>query len=82
MTLSVHLLATFQVRRCVRMARISVLHRALANTQAAYLLLHLRRELQKRFRLLTVSHDLLMAIQAVSRSQLAECVHRHQSTGK
>ncbi|MDR1888468.1 MAG: 3'-5' exonuclease [Zoogloeaceae bacterium] len=54
-------------------------HRALADAEAtAYLLLHIKQELQRRYRLATVSHELLVAIQSASRSQLETCVRRHQ----
>ena len=58
-------------------------HRALADAEAtAYLLLHIQQELQRRFHLSAVSHELLVAIQTASRSQLAVCIRRHQSTEK
>ena len=44
-------------------------HRAPADAEAtAYLLLHIQQELQRRFRLAAVSHELLVAIQTASRS--------------
>lgn len=52
-------------------------HRALADAEAtAYLLLHIQQELQRRFRLAAVSHELLVAIQTASRSQLDACIRR------
>ncbi len=55
-------------------------HRAMADAEAtAYLLLHIRHELQRRFSLSAVSHELLIAIQTASRSQLEACVQRHSS---
>jgi DNA polymerase-3 subunit epsilon len=58
-------------------------HRALADAEAtAYLLLRIRHELQRRFRLSAVSHELLIAIQTANRSQLEACVHRHQRLGR
>ena len=58
-------------------------HRALADAEAtAYLLLHIQNELQRRFCLPTVSHELLIAIQTTSRSQLESCVHRHRKPRK
>jgi DNA polymerase-3 subunit epsilon len=55
-------------------------HRALADAEAtAYLLLHLKQELQRRFSLATVSHELLVAIQSASRSQLESCVRHYQN---
>lgn len=55
-------------------------HRALADAEAtAYLLLHIQQELQRRFHLSAVSHELLVAIQTASRSQLDACIHRYRS---
>ena len=55
-------------------------HRALADAEAtAYLLLHIQQELQRRFHLSAVSHELLVAIQTVSRSQLDACIRRYRS---
>lgn len=45
----------------------------------AYLLLHIQQELQRRFHLSTVSHELLVAIQTASRSQLDACIRRYGS---
>ncbi|MBA1444293.1 MAG: 3'-5' exonuclease [Chromatiales bacterium] len=54
-------------------------HRALADAEAtAYLLLRIEDELMSRFRLTTVSYELLLTIQRAHRSKLASCVHRHQ----
>jgi len=55
-------------------------HRALADAEAtAYLLLHIQQELQRRFHLSAVSHELLVAIQSASRSQLDACIRRYRS---
>jgi len=55
-------------------------HRALADAEAtAYLLLHIQKELQRRFHLSAVSHELLVAIQTASRSQLDACIRRYRS---
>ena len=55
-------------------------HRALADAEAtAYLLLHIQQELQRRFDLSAVSHELLVAIQTASRSQLDACIRRYRS---
>jgi DNA polymerase-3 subunit epsilon len=55
-------------------------HRALADAEAtAYLLLHIQQELQRRFHLSVVSHELLVAIQTASRSQLDACIRRYRS---
>ena len=55
-------------------------HRALADAEAtAYLLLHIQQELQRRFHLSAVSHELLVAIQTASRSQLDACIRRYGS---
>lgn len=54
-------------------------HRALADAEAtAYLLLHIQQELQRRFHLSAVSHELLVAIQTASRSQLDDCIRRYR----
>lgn len=50
-------------------------HRALADAEAtAHLLLRLKQELRMRFKLPGISHDLLLAIQGVSRSAMDGCV--------
>ena len=55
-------------------------HRALADAEAtAYLLLHIQQKLQRRFHLSAVSHELLVAIQTASRSQLDACIRRYRS---
>ena len=55
-------------------------HRALADAEAtAYFLLHIQQELQRRFHLSTVSHELLVAIQTANRSQLDACIRRYRS---
>ena len=55
-------------------------HRALADAEAtAYLLLHIQQELQRRFHLSAVSHELLVAIQTASRSQLDACIRHYGS---
>ncbi len=55
-------------------------HRALADAEAtAYLLLHIQQKLQRRFHLSAVRHELLVAIQTASRSQLDACIRRYQS---
>lgn len=54
-------------------------HRALADAEAtAHLLLRLQNELMSRFRLTSVSHDLLLSIQSKSRSQLDSCVRTNR----
>jgi DNA polymerase III subunit epsilon len=56
-------------------------HRALADAEAtAYLLQRIQQEIQSRFDLSRVSHDLLMAIQGANRNQLDACVRRHRDT--
>ncbi len=53
-------------------------HRALADAEAtAHLFLHLQQALRSRFQLASVSHALLLAIQAKSRSQLEACVLKY-----
>lgn len=56
-------------------------HRALADAEAtAHLLLRLQYELMRRFRLPSVSHELLLFIQSKSRSQLDTCVSKHRDS--
>jgi len=64
----------------VKYARVPVagrFHRALADAEmTANLLLRMEEELMGRFKLEAVSHELLRAIQAVSRRELEACVER------
>ena len=54
-------------------------HRALADAEAtAHLLLRLQHELMHRFKLTSVSNDLLLAIQSKSRNQLDTCVRSYR----
>ena len=54
-------------------------HRALADAEStAYLLLRLKLELMRRFRLTDVSHELLLAIQGKSRNQLETCISNYR----
>ena len=54
-------------------------HRALADAEAtAYLLLHLKQELLRRFSIAAVHQDLLMAIQKVSQHKLESCISHWQ----
>ena len=72
-----HKLAT--LARTLRLPATGRYHRALADAEAtAYLLRHIQQELRRRFTLPAVSHELLIAIQSASRSQLEACVHRHR----
>ena len=65
--------------RMLRLPAVERFHRALADAEAtAHLLLRIRQELQQRFRLTAVSHELLIAIQSASRSQLEECIQKHR----
>ncbi len=58
-------------------------HRALADAEAAaHLLLHIQQELQRRFRLSAVSHELLLALQAANRAQLDACIRRYRGSEK
>ena len=53
-------------------------HRALADAEStAHLLLRLQHELMRRFKLPSVSNDLLLSIQSKNRSQLDTCVRNH-----
>jgi DNA polymerase-3 subunit epsilon len=54
-------------------------HRALADAEmAASLLSHLENELRTRYQVSDVSHELLRKIQRVPKTQLLECLERHQ----
>jgi len=76
-----HKLATLV--RMLRLPATGRYHRALADAEAtAYLLRHIQQEIQSRFSLSAVSHELLIAIQTANRSQLEACVHRHRGSGK
>lgn len=55
-------------------------HRALADAEAtAYLLLHFKQELLRRFGVAGVNHELLLAIQNTSRHKLDVCVRQWQA---
>lgn len=55
-------------------------HRALADAQVtAHLLLHLRQELIRRYKISAVSHDLLRLIQSKSRDQIGVCVRSYSA---
>lgn len=57
-------------------------HRALADAEAtAYLLLHLKQELLRRFGIAAVHHELLLTIQRSSRHQLESCVRNFKRCG-
>ena len=47
--------------------------------RVCHLLLHIQQELQRRFRLSAVSHELLVARQTASRSQHDACIRRYRS---
>jgi DNA polymerase III subunit epsilon len=71
-----HKLATLV--RTLRLPATGRYHRALADAEAtAYLLQRIAQELQRRFGLSAVSHELLIAIQSANRNQLEACVRRH-----
>lgn len=54
-------------------------HRALADAEAtAYLLLHIKQELLRRFGFVDVHHELLLTIQQANRQQLETCVSKYQ----
>ena len=53
-------------------------HRALADAECtAHLLLRIQQELKKRFKLASVNHALLMAIQSASKHDLHHCIRKH-----
>jgi len=57
-------------------------HRALADAEStAHLLARLQHEIRRRFLLPSVSHKLLLALQATARGQLDVCVDRHRNAG-
>ena len=65
--------------RMLRLPAVERFHRALADAEAtAHLLLRIRQELQSRFHLTGVSHELLIAIQTASRSRLEDCIQKHR----
>lgn len=52
-------------------------HRAMADAEmAASLLLHMEREVKGRFKVVSLSHDLRLAIQTTPREQLGSCIAR------
>ena len=54
-------------------------HRALADAEmAASLVTHLEDELRGRYKIREVSHELLRKIQKIPKSQLDQCLERHQ----
>ncbi|MDB4630979.1 3'-5' exonuclease [Pseudomonadales bacterium] len=53
-------------------------HRALADAECtAHLLLRIQQELKGRFKLASVDHSLLMAIQTASKHDLHHCIRKH-----
>jgi len=55
-------------------------HRALADAEVtAHLLLHIKEALQERYRLPHISHELMLALQNVPRSQLAAYVAKYSA---
>jgi DNA polymerase-3 subunit epsilon len=53
-------------------------HRALADAECtAHLLIRIQEELQERFKLVSVDHALLMAIQKASKHDLHHCIRKH-----
>jgi DNA polymerase-3 subunit epsilon len=53
-------------------------HRALADAECtAHLLVRIQEELQGRFKITTVDHALLMAIQKASKNNLDQCVGKY-----
>jgi DNA polymerase-3 subunit epsilon len=54
-------------------------HRALADAEmAASLLLHMEDELQRRYQIREVSHELLREMQKVQKHQLDRCLEKHK----
>ncbi len=65
--------------RTLRLPNTGRSHRALADAEAtAHLLIQIKQELMRRFRLKSVSNDLLLSIQNKSRSQLEDCVRSYR----
>ena len=53
-------------------------HRALADAECtAHLLVRIKEELQGRYRLASVDHKLLMAIQSAAKQDLHQCIRKH-----
>lgn len=78
--------ASYTLGSLVALARLpsaAQAHRALADAEmAAHLTLYLERELQRRFGLATVTHELLERIRKVPKSGLQKCVERYGSSCK
>ena len=75
-TLPNHRLATLV--RSLRLPMEGTFHRALADAECtAHLLIRIQEELQGRFKLATVDHALLMAIQKASKHDLDNCVGKY-----
>lgn len=75
-TLPNHRLATLV--RSLRLPMEGTFHRALADAECtAHLLIRIQKELQGRFKLATVDHALLMAIQKASKHDLDNCVGKY-----
>jgi DNA polymerase-3 subunit epsilon len=71
-----HRLATLV--RSLRLPMEGTFHRALADAECtAHLLVRIQEELQGRFKLTTVDHALLMAIQKASKHDLDQCVGKY-----
>jgi len=53
-------------------------HRALADAECtAHLLVRIKKELQGRYKLASIDHKLLMAIQSASKHDLHHCIRKH-----
>ena len=76
-----HKLATLV--QTLRLPATGKYHRALADAEAtAYLLLHIQQELQRRFELTEVSHELWQVVQKANKAQLEICIARHLGRGQ
>ncbi len=75
-TLPNHRLATLV--KALQLPMEGTFHRALADAECtAHLLIHIQEELQARFKLVSVDHALLMAIQKARKYDLNQCICKH-----
>ena len=75
-TLPNHRLATLV--RALQLPMEGTFHRALADAECtAHLLIRIQEELQARFKLVSVDHALLMAIQKARKYDLNQCICKH-----
>lgn len=65
----------------LRLPQVGRFHRAMADAEmAASLMLSIEKELNRRFKLTEISHDLCRAIQIATKGQLESCIASHKRT--